>query len=56
VLISQDKVQVEVFERRGELWEISQLEGLGETLVLPSIGVEVSLTRIYRNVAFLSQS
>jgi Uma2 family endonuclease len=56
VLISQDKVQVEVFERRGELWEISQLEGLGETLVLPSIGVEVSLARIYRNVAFLSQS
>lgn len=54
ILIAQDKAQVEVFERKGDFWKISRIEGLDETLRLEAIDIEIPLTRIYRNVRFES--
>lgn len=52
VLVSQDIPRVERFSRYGEEWTLANSEGLGATLRLPSIGIEISLADIYEDVEF----
>lgn len=50
VLISQDKVRVERFARRGNFWVLSDLVSLDDVLRLDTIDCEVPLREIYDRV------
>ena len=50
LLISQDQARVEHFARDGERWVLTALDGLGQTLALPTIGVELLLVELYEGV------
>lgn len=52
ILIAQEQVLVEIFSRsKDDLWHIKRLANLNQTLHLRSIGVEIDLQSIYRNVS-----
>ena len=50
VLVSQDEVGVERFSRQGDLWQITDLTSIEETLDLTSIGCHVPLREIYARI------
>ena len=50
ILIDQYQAQIDIYERKGDLWKISRIEGMGENLTIPSISVEIPLENIYRDV------
>ncbi len=52
VLVSQDKPIIEIFERVNDLWRILKIEGLEEKVNFNSVGVEVEMTEIYKDVVF----
>lgn len=52
VLIEQEKPQVEIYKREGDLWQITRITGLDNSLILPSIQLEVPLADIYDEVVF----
>ncbi len=52
VLISQDRVRVELFTKRGEDWVRTELIGLQDVLRLESIGCDVPLSGIYAKTPF----
>jgi Uma2 family endonuclease len=53
VLVDQYRAQVEYFRRvRDRQWELLVFTKLDDILRLKSIGVEISLEQIYRNVRF----
>lgn len=53
VLISQDRVRVEHYARQGAFqWLLTEHAELGDTLSLPSMGVTLPLSEIYRKVRF----
>jgi Uma2 family endonuclease len=50
VLIAQDRVLVERYRRRGDLWVISDLHSLDDVLPLESIDCKIPLSEIYYQV------
>lgn len=52
MLIEQDKAQAEVYKRESGLWRITRVSGLDKSVPLSSIGLEISLADIYRDVEF----
>jgi Uma2 family endonuclease len=52
VLVSQDKVLVERYTRRGDDWVLSEFNKLTDTLQLPSIACAIPLREIYAKVKF----
>ena len=50
VLISQDRLLVELFTRHGDSWVRSELRDLDETLILESLGCAIPLREIYAGV------
>jgi Uma2 family endonuclease len=53
VLVSQDKVRVEHYARRGAEWVYTQMSTLDEVLVLGSIECAIALQDIYEKVEFV---
>jgi Uma2 family endonuclease len=47
VLVAQDRVQVELYARRGEQWVLSESTGLDDRLRLDSIDCDLPLREIY---------
>ena len=57
VLISQEEAQVECFTRQSNGdWLLSIHKGLGSTLTLSTVAIEIPLTDIYEDVLFASES
>ncbi len=56
VLIEQEKPQVEIYKREGDLWQISRVTGLEHSLHLPSVQLEIPLVDIYEGVVFEEES
>lgn len=55
VLVDQYKMRVEYFKRVDEtVWELRVLTKPEQILVLPSLGVEIPLSQIYRRVTFIA--
>ncbi|MEO6040050.1 MAG: Uma2 family endonuclease [Saprospiraceae bacterium] len=54
VLIHQDRPQIDSFLRQAEpdLWRSSEASGLDREIHFQSIGVKITLSKIYRNVSF----
>lgn len=51
VMIAQDEVRVEVYERQAEnRWVLSELRGRSEVLDLPAIQAKLALTDVYAGV------
>lgn len=50
VLIEQHQPVIDVYTRKSALWRIDRIEGLDVTLHLSSLGIELSLRDIYRDV------
>lgn len=50
VLIEQHKAQVEIYQREAGLWKITRVSGLGQSIALRSIGLEIRVEEIYRDV------
>lgn len=47
VLVAQDRVRVERYARRGDVWVLTEWSGIDEVLRLDSIDCEVSLRELY---------
>ena len=56
VLITQEKILVERFTRRGDDWERSEFSHLDDVLLLDSIGCAVTLADVYAKVRFPAAS
>lgn len=52
VIIEQEKPMVDTFERKGDLWKITRYESLDAVLEIKSLGLQIRLSEIYRDVAF----
>ena len=52
VLVAQDRVRVEHFQRQGDGWFVTAFTSLDETLLLPSLGTDLPLAAVYKNVDF----
>ncbi|HMQ46265.1 MAG TPA: Uma2 family endonuclease [Saprospiraceae bacterium] len=52
VLIEQDKILVEVYEKKEDLWKISRYTDLKSRIVFHSIKTELPMQEIYRDVNF----
>ena len=50
VLVSQDKVRVELFSRQGKKWVFSEYAGARDRVVLASVKCEMTLQEIYDKV------
>jgi Uma2 family endonuclease len=50
VLVAQDRVRVERYVRRGDVWEFSEIDDLDGTLFLQSIDCRVGLRSLYDRV------
>lgn len=50
VLIAQDKVRIEHYQRQGEQWVLSEISDAGDTLHLPAIDCHVAVAAIYENI------
>ena len=56
VLISQDEPVVESYYREeNDTWRITRIEGLDQTITFASLGLEISLARLYRDVDFVDE-
>lgn len=53
VIVSQDRVRIEVFRRgRGDRWSWQELTKLGDELRLESVGLTLTVGQVYRRVKF----
>jgi len=53
VLVSQDEPRIEVFSRENDgKWTLSEAVGLTSLCVIPSIGCQLNLADVYRNISF----
>ncbi len=52
ILIEQEKAEIEVYSKKGDLWQITRYTGMDTKLFLSSIDVTISLSEIYENVVF----
>jgi len=53
ILVSQDKIQIDVFKRANEnMWSMQRYEGAASILNIEAIDVEIKVDTIYRNVEF----
>ncbi|MGK0365498.1 MAG: Uma2 family endonuclease [Saprospiraceae bacterium] len=52
VLIEQEKAEIEVYTKKGNLWQITRFTGIDTKLLLSSIDVEIGLSEIYEDVVF----
>jgi Uma2 family endonuclease len=52
LLIRQNKVFVERYSKQGEIWTYSDFDGLGQSILLESMSIELAITEIYRNIEF----
>ncbi len=52
LLVEQDRASVVLYTRRPDFWEMRVAEGLTSSVVLPSVGVTLSLTDVYALVEF----
>lgn len=52
VLVAQDKLRVEHYQRDGERWVLTEISGLEGVLSLPTVGCEIPLREIYERVEF----
>ncbi len=54
VLVAQNGLKVDVYERDGAGWRCLVLERPGDRVILPALGVELTLAQIYEATAALS--
>jgi Uma2 family endonuclease len=47
LLIAQDRVRIEQYTRRGDVWNLTEITDAGATLALASVGCEVPVREIY---------
>ena len=52
VLIEQEKAEIEVYSKKGDLWQITRFSGLDTELFLSSINIKLSLSEIYEDAIF----
>lgn len=50
ILVSQDEVQVEYYQKLNEIWRLKEYHSLEDTLTLSTIGCSLSLRDVYRRV------
>jgi Uma2 family endonuclease len=52
VLVAQSRIRVEHFQREGDRWMLSEVNGPDSTLRLNTVGCEISLRDLYERVEF----
>lgn len=50
LLVSQDIARIELFRRQGELWILTETEGLDSSIALEAVGCTLSLREVYERV------
>jgi Uma2 family endonuclease len=56
LIVYQDEVRVEAWERDGDAWSFRVLKGLSETLPIPTLATELSVKDVYADVPFESRT
>jgi Uma2 family endonuclease len=52
LLIEQDEPFIEHYSRQSQGWLLSDFQGLEPSVTLDSVGIELPMAEIYRNVIF----
>lgn len=52
ILIEQDKSQIDIYKREGNLWKITRISGIEQNLEISTLQISVELQEIYRDVEF----
>ena len=52
VFIAQDEPLIERYTRRAEGWVTTHVHGLNQSIPIPSIGVTLALSEVYKHVSF----
>ena len=52
VLIEQEKAEIEVYTKKGNLWQLTRFSGMDADLILSSLDIEIKLSEIYEDVVF----
>lgn len=55
ILIEQEKAQIDIYERKSDLWKITRVLGLQNDLEIHSLGIKIPLTDIYQDITFSKQ-
>ncbi len=50
ILIEQDKAQIEVYKKKGDLWKITRIAGVDNFLPISSLNIKLKLEDIYENI------
>ncbi|MEL7221090.1 MAG: Uma2 family endonuclease [Bacteroidota bacterium] len=50
ILIDQEKAQIDIHKRQGDLWKLSRISGLENTLTIKILDVSIMLAEIYSGV------
>lgn len=50
ILIDQYQALVDIYSRQADLWKISRVEGISQSIYIPSVDTKLSLQEIYRDV------
>lgn len=56
VFVSQDRVLVECWSRKGDAWQAQEWESLTESLYLPPLDLTIPLTALYDGLEFLASA
>lgn len=52
VLVSQDAARVEIYSRRGDVWQFREIAGHDAAVELSALGIELTIAEIYDGVSF----
>ncbi len=52
LLIEQEKSQIEIYKRTGDLWSITRVTGMDQKLAITSLDIALDLTELYRDIVF----
>lgn len=56
LIVAQDKAQVDMLVRDGDMWQLKQFDDLNDDVVLPCLNTSLKLTKIYAGVELDEES
>ena len=52
ILIEQNKAQVEIYKKKGDLWKITRISGIDNYLSISTLAIKLKLEDIYQDISF----
>ncbi|MFK7981305.1 MAG: Uma2 family endonuclease [Saprospiraceae bacterium] len=52
ILIEQNKAQIEIYKKKGDLWKITRISGIANLLSISTLDIKIKLEDIYQDIVF----